>query len=55
MGYEASKMSERKWGIFYRLNQTTSFYQNVSYPTKREAVATAAMLNREESSTQKGA
>jgi hypothetical protein len=45
--YEASKISDRKWGVFYRLDERTSFGPDTIWPTKRRAVAMAAMMNRD--------
>jgi hypothetical protein len=46
--YEAGKVAERKWAIFFRLDEHTSFDQRAYYATKREAESVARLLNREE-------
>ena len=46
--YFASKISERKWGIFFRIDKGWSIFQHVTYTTKREAESVARLLNREE-------
>ena len=45
--YFAAKMSERKFGVFFRLSERESFFQHVTYKTKREAEAVVSLLNRE--------
>jgi hypothetical protein len=47
-GYEASKISERKWGVFFRLDERTSFGPKAVHATKREARRDAAERNKYE-------
>lgn len=44
--YETARFG-RKWGIVFRVNETTSFDQKVRYATKREAEGFTAAVQRE--------
>ena len=43
--YEVAKARDGKWGVYFRLDERTSFDQRVYYRTRREAVATCFALN----------
>ncbi len=46
MGYEAGKIAERKWGVYFRLDEQTSFGPKAIHTTKREAQRDANERNR---------
>lgn len=44
-GYEASKISEGKWGVFYRMDERTSFGPKATHRTRKAAASDAATRN----------
>jgi hypothetical protein len=45
MGYYASKIGERKWGVFFRMDERTSFGPKAVHSTKRAAESDASRRN----------
>lgn len=49
--YSVGKARDGDWRIYFRLDESTSFDQRVSYPTRRAATSVCSLLNKDEGLT----